>query len=215
VILKSKAIVIKSFSYSESSLISRLLLENGEKLSIMIKGAKSMKSNKTALFQSMNLIEFNYYNKSTRDIQLFKEGRLIDDFKIVKNNFNSLTYGLGIIDIIDKALPNSYQDSQMFDIAFKCLNKINDNEDYKIIFFFFLLSFSHYNGYSINTLIINNNNSDKILNCFIDASYQAEYQNIYNDILDIDVDRLIRKTLSFISYHIPEISKVKSLKFIN
>ena len=90
-----------------------------------------MKSNKTALFQSMNLIEFNYYNKSTRDIQLFKEGRLIDDFKIVKNNFNSLTYGLGIIDIIDKALPNSYQDSQMFDIAFKCLNKINDNEDYK------------------------------------------------------------------------------------
>ena len=127
-ILKSKAIVIKSFSYSESSLISRLLLENGEKLSIMIKGAKSMKSNKTALFQSMNLIEFNYYNKSTRDIQLFKEGRLIDDFKIVKNNFNSLTYGLGIIDIIDKALPNSYKDSQMFDIAFKCLNKINDNE---------------------------------------------------------------------------------------
>ena len=163
----------------------------------------------------MNFIEFNYYNKDTRDIQLFKEGRLIDDFKFVKKSFHSLAYSLGIIDIIDKVLPNSYQDPQMFNIAFKALDKINNNEDYKIIFFFFLLSFSHYNGYSINTLNINNNNSDKILNCFINNLNQDEYQKICNDISEIDIDLLIRKSLSFIHSHIPEISKVKSLKFIN
>ena len=103
----------------------------------------------------------------------------------------------------------------MFNIALKCLEKINNKENYKIIFFFFLLSFSHYNGYSIDRLNINNNNSNRILNCFINNRNQDEYQNIYNDIADIDVDLLIRKTLSFIRSHMPEISNVKSLKFIN
>ena len=83
-IIKAKAIVIKSFSYGETSLISRLLLNSGEKTSIMIKGAKSLKSNKTALFQSMNFIRMDYYHKDTRDIQLFKEGSLINGFLELK-----------------------------------------------------------------------------------------------------------------------------------
>ena len=68
-ILKSKAIVIKSFSYSDTSLISRLLLDSGEKTTVMIKGAKSIKSNKTALFQSMNFIKMDYYYRENRDMQ--------------------------------------------------------------------------------------------------------------------------------------------------
>ena len=40
-IIQSKALVIKSFPYGETSLISRVLLESGHKLSIMIKGAKA------------------------------------------------------------------------------------------------------------------------------------------------------------------------------
>ena len=85
-IIKSKAIVIKSFSYGESSLISRVLIDNGQKLSLIIKGAKSLKSNKSALFQSLNFIEIQYYQKDNREIQLFKEGYLIKSFRNVKKN---------------------------------------------------------------------------------------------------------------------------------
>tara|TARA_B110000196_G_C20971185_1_gene578789 strand:+ start:63 stop:710 length:648 start_codon:yes stop_codon:yes gene_type:complete len=215
VILQSKAIVIKSFSYSESSLISRILLENGEKISIMIKGAKNLKNNKSVLFESMNFIDLNYYHRDTRDIQLFKEGCLMNDFGAMKSNFDTMKYGLCIIDVIDKALPREYKDYQMFNIAYKCLNKIDNNENYKITFLFFLLSFSHYNGYSINNINFNTLSSDKALDLFMNGSNENDYKEIINFMEGIDLDQLIKKTLSFIQSYIPEISHVKSLKFIN
>ena len=72
-IVKNQAIVIKSFSYGDTSLISRLILNDGNKISLLIKGATSMKSNKAALFQPLNLIEIDYYYKDTRDIQIYKD----------------------------------------------------------------------------------------------------------------------------------------------
>ena len=210
-IRKSTAIVIKSFSYSDTSLISRILLDTGEKISIMIRGAKSMKSNKTALFQSMNLIRMDYYYRETREMQMFKEGNLIDGFAHLKNNFETIKYGLCIVDIIDKALPKQYKDPQMFDIAYKCLALINDKQDYKIIFIYFLLSFSHYNGYSINELQFNSLKSDEALNLFM----MNKYKNVLESMVGIECDQLIKKLLSFIQSHIAEIKNVKSLQFVN
>ena len=214
-ILQSKAIVIKSFSYSESSLISRIILESGEKLSIMIKGAKNLKNNKSILFESMNLIDFHYYYKDNRSIQLFKEGYLLNDFKFLKSSFDTMKYGLCIIDIIDKALPKQYKDYQMFNIAYKCLSQINGNQDYKVIFLFYLLSFSHYNGYSINNINFNTLKSEKALDLFMNAKNENDYKKIISFMDEINLDVMIKKTLSFIQASIPEIAYVKSLKFIN
>ena len=214
-IQRSKAIVIKSFSYSESSLISRIILDNGEKLSIMIKGAKNLKNNKSALFESMNFIDLNFYYRDNREIQLFKEGYIINDFGSLKSKFNTMKYGLCIIDIIDKALPKQYKDPQMFNIAYQCLNKINNNVCHKITFLFFLLSFSHHNGYSINNINFNTFKSEKVLDLFMNANNDNDYKKIINLMNGIDLDPLIQKTLSFIQSYIPELSYAKSLKFIN
>ena len=210
-ISKAKAIVVKSFSYSESSLISRLLLDNGSKLSLMIKGAKSLKENKGALFQSMNLIGIDYYYKNNREIQLFKEGYLITDFPAVKKNYQSMIYGLCIIDIMDKTLPKDYQDIKMFNMTEHSLSMINSKYDYKIVFIFFLLSFSHYNGYGLADLDFNDLRSDKALELFNNNQYEEllKYMN------GLDLDSIIRKTISFIQSYVPEIKNVKSLRFIN
>ena len=215
-IIKSKAIVIKSFSYGETSLISRLILDSGQKLSLMIKGAKSLKSNKTALFQSLNFISMDYYNKENRDIQLFKEGVLIDGFQGVKKTFESIKYGLCMIDIIDKALPKDYQDKFMFEILYKCLNKTNNNEDYKIMFIFFLLLFSHHNGYSIKELEVDFLEDNDVTKIFNQSDVnQNQYAKLFKSMNKTSMDDLIHQLLLFIRTHIPEIRNVKSLKFIN
>ena len=212
-IINSQAIVIKTFSYGDTSLISRLLLSNGEKISIMVKGAKSLKSNKCALFQSMNFININYYNKETRAIQLFKEGSLIDGFNHLKTNFDIIKHSLCIIDIIDKALPKNYKDKIMFEITYKCLSCMSNKYNYRIIFIFFLLSFSHYNGYSINELQFNSLKSKDALALFIEDS--ANCNRIIQLMEGIDLDELIRKILLFIQSYIPEINYAKSVKFLN
>ena len=50
----------------------------------------------------MNFIDLNFYYKDNREMQLFKEGYLINDFGFLKSNFDTMKYGLSIIDIIDK-----------------------------------------------------------------------------------------------------------------
>ena len=215
-IIKSKAIVIKSFSYGESSLISRVLIDNGQKLSLIIKGAKSLKSNKSALFQSLNFIEIQYYQKDNREIQLFKEGYLIKSFRNVKKTFESMKYSLAMIDIIDKVLPKDYQDIIMFEIMLQSLDQIEDNVNCKLIFIVFLILFSHYNGYSIKDFDIDYLKSDTLTKIFSHSSgQQNEYLQLLQSINNIDSTNLIEKLLLFIRMHIPEIKNVKSLKFIN
>ena len=85
-IVKNQAIVIKSFSYGDTSLISRLILNDGNKISLLIKGAKSITSNKSALFQPLNLIDIDYYHKDSRDIQIYKEATLINGFKDIRKS---------------------------------------------------------------------------------------------------------------------------------
>ena len=215
-IIQSKAIVIKSFPYGDSSLISRVLIENGQKLSIMIKGAKSLKSNKTALFQSLNLIQMNYYHKDNRDMQLFKEGNLLDNFSTVKKTFESMKFGLCMIDIIDKALPKDYEDKFMFDILYQCLVQMDNNKDYKMVFVFFLLLFSHHNGYSVKELEIDVLEDNDISKIFTQSDIaQNQYEKLLHSMNQSNTDDLIQQLLLFIRTHIPEIKNVKSLKFVN
>ena len=198
-IIQSKAIVIKSFPYGETSLISRVLIDNGQKLSVMIKGAKSLKSNKTALFQSLNLIQMHYYHKDNREMQLFKEGHLIDSFSNVKKTFESMKYGLCMIDIIDKALPKNYEDKFMFEILYKCLNKMNNNENYKMMFIFFLLLFSHHNGYSIKELEVDFLEDNDITKIFNQSDVnQNQYVKLFKSMNKTSMDDLIHQLLLFI-----------------
>ena len=110
-ILKNQAIVIKSFPYGDTSLISRLILSDGNKISLLIKGAISMKSNKSALFQPLNLINIDYYHKDTRYIQIYKEGTLINGFISLRKSFDCIKYSLSMIDIIDKTLAKHTNDN--------------------------------------------------------------------------------------------------------
>ena len=57
--------------------------------------------------------------------------------------------------------------------------------------------------------------SEKALDLFINSYNNMEYYEMIDHLKEIDLDMLIKKTIIFIKTSIPEISYVKSLKFIN
>ena len=212
-IRKAQAIVIKSFPYGNSSIISRLILDDGEKISLIVKGAKNIKNNLSIIFQSMNVINISYYFKESRDIQIHKESELINNFKNIKKNFNSLKYALCIVDIIDKATPKNYNDVNMYNITLQSLKKIDTKENYKIIFILFLIAFSYHNGYSISYL--NNYPHENVLKLLRSENSQIEINRFQSLFRSLDINEIIRVILMETKNNINEISKVKSLKFIN
>ena len=205
-ILKNQAIVIKSFFYGDTSLISRLILNDGNKISLLIKGATSMKSNKSALFQPLNLINIDYYYKDTRDIQIYKEGTLISGFMNLRKSFDCIKYSLCMIDIIDKTLAKYSNEDIIFNLLHDCLIKMN-NDNKKIVFIYFLLLYSYYSGYSITNLNYQSSN--------IDFSNNFEYKNLEELVKTYDHNYIIKEMIYLISLNINEIKNVKSLRFIN
>ena len=212
-IRKAQAIVIKSFPYGNSSIISRLILDDGEKISLIVKGAKNIKNNLSIIFQSMNVINISYYFKESRDIQIHKESELINNFKNIKKNFNSLKYALCIVDIIDKATPKNYNDVNMYNITLQSLKKIDSKENYKIIFILFLIAFSHHNGYS--TSCLNDYPHENVLKLLRNEDGKIEIKRFQSLFTSLDVNETIRVILMEIKNNINEITKVKSLKFVN
>ena len=205
-IVKNQAIVIKSFPYGDTSLISRLILNDGNKISLLIKGAISMKSNKGALFQPLNLIEIDYYHKETRDIQIYKEGTLINGFMNLRKSFDSIKYSLSMIDIIDKTLAKHNHENIIFNLLENCLLKMSNKYNKKIVFIYFLLLYSHYSGYSIASLNYQSNN--------IDLSNNMEYDKLEQLIMNYKHDYIIKELIYLIGLNINEIKNVKSLRFL-
>ena len=70
-IVNTSAIVLKSFSYGESSLIARCFSEKNGKVSLIIKGAKKNKSPKAPYFQPLCYIDI-IYNHSKWPIEVNK-----------------------------------------------------------------------------------------------------------------------------------------------
>ena len=72
-IVNTPAIVLKSFSYGESSLIARCFSKNNGKVSLIIKGAKSSKSPKASYFQPLSYIDIIYNYKLNRELQVLSK----------------------------------------------------------------------------------------------------------------------------------------------
>ena len=69
-IINTDAIVLKTFSYGETSLISRCFTKDKGKISFIIKGAKSKKNFISPYFQPLSFINIIYKENEKRELQI-------------------------------------------------------------------------------------------------------------------------------------------------
>ena len=79
-IASTRAIVLNTHKYGDTSLICNLFSKDYGKLNIISKGACTLKNPNSAILQPMNYIEICYYYKSKRNIQFLKEASINNHF---------------------------------------------------------------------------------------------------------------------------------------
>ena len=72
-IASTRAIVLNTHQYGDTSLICNLFSEDYGKLSIISKGARTVKNPNRAILQPLNYIELCYYYKAKRNIQFLQD----------------------------------------------------------------------------------------------------------------------------------------------
>ena len=137
-IASTRAIVLNTHKYGDTSLICNLFSKDYGKLNIISKGACTLKNPNSAILQPMNYIEICYYYKSKRNIQLLKEASINNHFFKIKKNYEKLMYSYIIIDIINKTAQIDDACNIIFRLSHKVLEKINnDKKEYISLYFVF------------------------------------------------------------------------------
>ena len=148
-IASTRAIVLNTHQYGDTSLICNLFSEDYGKLSVISKGARTVKNPNRAILQPLNYIELCYYYKAKRNIQFLKEASINNHYFKLKKNYKKLLYGYAVIDIVNQTSQAENSCNIIFRLSHKVLKKINDdkNNNSELYFIFFQIQLLRYLGY--------------------------------------------------------------------
>ena len=103
-IIDTSAIVLKTFPYGETSLISRCFTKERGKVSFIIKGARSKKNLIAPYFQPLSFIQIIYNEKEKRDLQVVSKVHFIKIWLKISQSLKKMTLLQSILEITDFSL---------------------------------------------------------------------------------------------------------------
>ena len=147
-LLSTEAIVLKSISYGDSSIISTVLTKKYGKVSVIAKGVKKNKSTNRVLLEPLTIINIDCYYKKQRKTQILKNIELIASIPNIRNNLDSLNTAIQMLDIVNHTLQDEEETSIIFRLLKSTLLKLNENILYpKLLLGFFLIQLYIQLGY--------------------------------------------------------------------
>ena len=137
-ILKTNAVVLKTWKFGETSKIVSLLTRDFGKVRVMAKGARSVKSAFKGCLEPLTHIGIVFYDKKTRDLQLLSKVDLVDAHIRFIGDMTRTTLGLASAELVDKAIAGNEPMEAVFDLFTDVLSAMNRNSGFlEGLFWFF------------------------------------------------------------------------------
>ncbi len=115
-ILKDYAVVLKTFDYSESSIIAVFLTRKHGKIRVLAKGVKRKKSGVSASFMTGNICEIVFYSNVGRDLQILKEIDCRSSFSDVGKDLKRLSIFQAALELVDRSVIEQETDEGIFNL---------------------------------------------------------------------------------------------------
>ena len=147
-IINSSVIVLKSFPYSDHSIIATCFSKEKGKISFIIKGAYSKKSSKSSQFQSLNYLDVVYRYNPNRELQILYKVSFKESWTNIIKDIRSITLCMTLLEITEKTL--SYEDPHpnLFQSLLNVLRAFNNKQsDPNILFWFYECSLLSHMGF--------------------------------------------------------------------
>jgi DNA repair protein RecO len=142
----TEAIVLKRFSYGDTSYIITLYSEGFGKIPLIAKGVKSNNHSYGLILEPANIVNVEFYLKPKRDLNLLKSGSLVQPSKV---KGEGLFYMFPMLEVTDKLSHNFSADPKMWGLIRKTFTDVKSFGFNEMAAF--LLKVLHFSGYGINT----------------------------------------------------------------
>ena len=197
-IINTDAIVLKTFSYGETSLISRCFTKDKGKISFIIKGAKLKKNLISPYFQPLSYINIIYKENEKRELQIVSKVSFVQIWTKIPLSLRKMSLSQSILEISDFTLEKDDPFPNLFNILIKTfqnfeIGDLNEN----IIFWNYECKILSEMGFMID--IEDNFDSGLIRLKKNDKSFNIVQQLINGNLFEIDLDIISPKDKKKIS----------------
>ena len=220
-IIHTPAIVLKSFPYGDTSLISRCFSKEQGKISLIIKGARSKKSNRAAHFQPLSYIDLIYNYKPRRELQILSKVNFIEYWSKILNDLRSLTLSMAIIELTEKTITDEDPHPSLFSILSDVLKAYNNKKsDPNLLFWFYECALLTHLGfrpslqeYNLPGLHLPDPNSGPHSGLILASLFSGDIKNLPSEKIT-KIDRKIINNYLWLSlcYHFENLRDIKSMK---
>ena len=188
-IINTDAIVLKTFSYGETSLISRCFTKDKGKISFIIKGAKSKKNLISPYFQPLSFINIIYKENEKRELQIVSKVSFVQIWTQIPLSLRKMTLSQSILEISDFTLEKNDPYPSLFNILIKTLQIFESGDiDENILFWNYEFKILSEMGFMIN---IDDNSDSELISLKTNDNIINTIQQLVNgNISDIDLDTI-------------------------
>ena len=188
-IINTDAIVLKTFSYGETSLISRCFTKDKGKISFIIKGAKSKRNLISPYFQPLSFINIIYKENEKRELQIVSKVSFVQIWTQIPVSLKKMSLSQSILEISDFTLEKNDPYPSLFNILIKTFQIFESGDiDENILFWNYECKILSEMGFMIN--IDDNSDSELISLKTNDKIINTIQQLISGNISDIDLDSI-------------------------
>ena len=222
-IINTKAIVLKTFPYGETSLISRCFTKEKGKISFIIKGAQKKNLFLSPYFQPFSHIQIIYNEKSKRELQIISKVSFVNIWLKIPESLKKMTLLQSMLEITDFTIEKNDPHPELFNILIQAMHNFENNQlKENLIFWFYECELLSELGFRID-LKNNPKNKYEIQNSRIEGSSLMVIQHLLNKHIDqIELDSVSQKDRKIISnylfqqlcYHFDGFERLKSFKIV-
>ena len=148
-IISSKAIVISSIKYSDTSLIVRLYTKEVGLVSFLLKGVLKSKKGKlrTAYFQPLNQLSIIFSHQQKRNLQLLKEAQVIHVYESIHTSVVKQSIVLFLSEVLTSAIQEEENNNLLYEYIENSLIWFDSHEQTSNFHLLFLLNLTKFLGF--------------------------------------------------------------------
>ena len=146
-ILKTEAVVLKTFDFRETSLIAHFYTRDYGRLDGILKGIRKDPHKFASTLEPFSLNNIIFYQARTSALHLVSQCDLVDNFNAIRNNLKSIAFASYITDLISNIMPPEDKNREAYYLNLWALKQINSGADAEKILSIFLIKFLKTTGF--------------------------------------------------------------------
>lgn len=236
-IVKTKAIVLRTVDYSESSIIATLFTREKGKTAVIAKGARKPKSKFAAFFVPGQLLEVVYYYKQSRSVQTLSDVSFAEKLNSFRVDIQKMAFAVTTLELAGQLLHDNEVNEPLFDFMETFLKWADKQEEMpKLIFPYVQLRLAEYIGVGLQMYNEGRDNGGGYINissgtvsketadqhaepltaaqfAFVKKSLHSTNASVLQIVMGIDeIKNLIEILDKYFTYHIEGVKPRKSDK---